>query len=128
MGHGQDHDPLRHGLLDRARVVDVERRPDHITVLIPLVDLVTGTAEAYLRLARERNIRASIEPRPDGPILWVALQANDERQAIVKRLDDALELLSEVEQITGEDQRKTAVLISIVQDWWGSLDDPGSAR
>jgi hypothetical protein len=60
--------------------------------------------------------------------LWVALQANDERQAIVKRLDDALELLSEVEQITGEDQRKTAVLISIVQDWWGSLDDPGSAR
>lgn len=128
MGHGRDHDPPPRGLLDPARAVDVKRGPDHITVWIPLVDLVAGTAEAYLRLARERDMRASIEQRPGGPMLWVALQANEERQAIIKHLDDALELLGEVEQITGEDQRKTEALTSVVQDWWGSLVDPGSAR
>ncbi len=97
-------------------------------VLIPLVDLGEGTAKSYLHLARERNMRAGIEQRPDGLMLWVELQVNDERQAIVKHLDDALELLGEVEQITGEDQRETEVVTSIVRDWWGSLVDPGSAR
>ena len=75
MRHGQDHRLLPHGLLDRTRAVDVARGPDQITVLIPLVDLGEGTAKSYLRLARERNLRAAIEQRPDGLILLCGITA-----------------------------------------------------